>query len=630
MLAPVNSLKETTMGLETFRRRLAAAAALLVCATAGLAFGVPSGAAGFGLQQQSGSERGVSDLAIEVSDSADPVQPGKSFHYNIRIRNLGPGEATGVHLVDELPQSFELVSSSGAKSCGRAAALSCDLNDVPHHGSLTVVLHVRATTPGLFWSTATASSTTEDPSSDNNSARESTQVVGSPPDQPRSHLNVVERVVNDNAGLAKSSDFALAVSGNSPSPAQFQGADGPGTALTLDAGQYAVSQETALGYWTTLSPDCQGTIAAGEVKTCVVTNDDLGPITLALTADRRSVATGASTGYTATLANPNSERVGVTGVNVRLADGFSYRGGSTSGAISTDPLVGMAAGSGPSLIWQGPVEVPGNGNASFHFAVTAPAAPGDYSAGARADVDVPFTITAAGDTARVTVVASKPLPSGGSVPGPGSSPSDPAKQSKTPSTAAAQVPAPVFRKNADVELVSGNVLIRLPGTTDFLPLGTGRQVPFGSELDATDGRVAVSTVDARGTLFHADFFEGRFLISQQLSSGITVLRLRGSDFGSCKAARSLAISDKKRKKKPKKTKPSHRVVRHLWGDGKGKFRTTGRFVAATVHGTTWLTEDRCDGSRVFVREGVVDVRDLVRHRTIRLGAGKGYLARPRR
>lgn len=630
MLAPLNSLKETTVGPETFRRRPVAAAALLVSATAGLAFGVQSGAAGWGLQQQSGSERGVADLAIEVSDSADPVQPGKSFHYNVRIRNLGPGDATGVHLVDELPESFELVSSSGAKSCGRAAAVSCDLNDVPHHGSLTVVLHVRATTPGLFWNTATASSTTEDPSSDNNSARESTQVLGSSPDQPGSQLNVVERVVNDNAGLAKSSDFALAVSGNSPSPAQFQGADAPGTGVMLAAGPYAVSQETALGYWTTLSPDCRGTIPAAEVKTCVVTNDDLGPITLALTADSRSVAPGASSGYTATLRNPNSEPVRVTGVNVRLADGFSYRGGSTSGAISTDPLVDTAAGSGPSLIWQGPVEVPGNGNASFHFAVTAPAAPGDYSAGALANVDVPFTITAAGDTAPVTVVASTPPPSGGSAPGPGSSPSDPAKQSKTPSIAAAQVPAPDFRKNADIEPVSGDVFFRLPGTTDFLPLGTGMQVPFGSELDATDGRVAVSTVDANGTLFHADFFEGRFLISHQLSNGLTVLRLRGNDFGSCKAARSLAASDKKRKKKPKKAKRSHKVVRHLWGDGKGKFRTTGRYVAATVHGTTWLTEDRCDGSRAFVRKGVVDVRDLVRHRTIRLGAGQSYVARPRR
>ena len=28
--------------------------------------------------------------------------------------------------------------------------------------------------------------------------------------------------------------------------------------------------------------------------------------------------------------------------------------------------------------------------------------------------------------------------------------------------------------------------------------------------------------------------------------------------------------------------------RKLWGDGKGKFRTKGRYAAATVRGTRWL------------------------------------------
>ena len=90
----------------------------------------------------------------------------------------------------------------------------------------------------------------------------------------------------------------------------------------------------------------------------------------------------------------------------------------------------------------------------------------------------------------------------------------------------------------------------------------------------------------------------------------------------------MAKKAKSKPKKAKKVKRSKKVVRHLWGSGKGKFRTKGRFIAATVHGTTWLTEDRCDGSRAFVQEGVVDVRDLVKHKTIQLGAGQSYVARP--
>ena len=34
-------------------------------------------------------------------------------------------------------------------------------------------------------------------------------------------------------------------------------------------------------------------------------------------------------------------------------------------------------------------------------------------------------------------------------------------------------------------------------------------------------------------------------------------------------------------------------TRKLWGDGKGKFRTKGRYSAATVRGTKWLVQDTC-------------------------------------
>ena len=51
-------------------------------------------------------------------------------------------------------------------------------------------------------------------------------------------------------------------------------------------------------------------------------------------------------------------------------------------------------------------------------------------------------------------------------------------------------------------------------------------------------------------------------------------------------------------------------VRRLWGDGKGSFRTSGRYSAATVRGTRWLTEDRCDGTITRVVRGEVRVDDF--------------------
>jgi ferric-dicitrate binding protein FerR (iron transport regulator) len=67
--------------------------------------------------------------------------------------------------------------------------------------------------------------------------------------------------------------------------------------------------------------------------------------------------------------------------------------------------------------------------------------------------------------------------------------------------------------------------------------------------------------------------------------------------------------------------------RRLWGNGHGRFRTRGRHGTATVRGTHWLTEDRCDGTLIRVKRGLVEVRDLERRRTAMVGAGEQYFAR---
>jgi ferric-dicitrate binding protein FerR (iron transport regulator) len=58
--------------------------------------------------------------------------------------------------------------------------------------------------------------------------------------------------------------------------------------------------------------------------------------------------------------------------------------------------------------------------------------------------------------------------------------------------------------------------------------------------------------------------------------------------------------------------------------GRGKFQTEGRYGAATVRGTIWLTEDFCDGTLVRVTRGVVTVEDLVTHATVTVTAGQRY------
>ena len=71
-------------------------------------------------------------------------------------------------------------------------------------------------------------------------------------------------------------------------------------------------------------------------------------------------------------------------------------------------------------------------------------------------------------------------------------------------------------------------------------------------------------------------------------------------------------------------------TRKLWGKGKGAFRTSGKYSAATVRGTTWLVQDTCTSTLTRVTEGVVTVRDNVKKKNVVVRAGKRYTAKPKR
>ena len=113
----------------------------------------------------------------------------------------------------------------------------------------------------------------------------------------------------------------------------------------------------------------------------------------------------------------------------------------------------------------------------------------------------------------------------------------------------------------------------------------------------------------------AVFYDGLFKISY--AGGVTNLTL-SEPLAACPKQGRAASAAKKAKS------------RKLWGKGKGAFRTTGKYSAATVRGTTWLVQDDCTGTLTRVKVGVVAVRDNVKKRTYLVRAGKSYLAKPRR
>ena len=175
---------------------------------------------------------------------------------------------------------------------------------------------------------------------------------------------------------------------------------------------------------------------------------------------------------------------------------------------------------------------------------------------------------------------------------------------------------PVFHKSVGVKLVSGRVGIRRPGSKQDVDLTGSDVIPLGSTIDAEHGALMLSSVPRAGAAPQtAKFYEGVFKVTQ--TGGITQLTL-AQPLASCRRAKGASAAAKK--------KPSKR---HLWGDGKGAFRTSGKYSSATVRGTKWLVQDSCAGTLTRVVRGSVKVRDNVRHKTITVAAGKSYLAKPR-
>jgi 6-phosphogluconolactonase (cycloisomerase 2 family) len=166
--------------------------------------------------------------------------------------------------------------------------------------------------------------------------------------------------------------------------------------------------------------------------------------------------------------------------------------------------------------------------------------------------------------------------------------------------------------------VRGQIRVRLPGEDAFQPLQTLEELPLGSTIDTRRGRVELTTVrDRRRTrLQDGVFYGGLFKVRQRRRDRyVTELLLRGRL--SCPRAQSASVVE---------ARASRSRRRRLWGRGRGRFRSRGRYSSATVRGTIWLVEDRCDSTLTAVRRGRVAVRDFVRDRTVVLRRGDRYLA----
>jgi CSLREA domain-containing protein len=171
-----------------------------------------------------------------------------------------------------------------------------------------------------------------------------------------------------------------------------------------------------------------------------------------------------------------------------------------------------------------------------------------------------------------------------------------------------QLSPPVAGETVNVSESRGRVRIKLPGSDEFFELEDAQQVPVGSTFDTSKGRVNLIAAGQQRSWF----YRGVFRLGQGKGrKPLSTLTLTGSL--ACGKSANIAAKRKRR----------------LWGDGKGRFRTKGKHSAATVVGTKWLVEDRCNGTLTKVVKGKVRVRDFRARRTVTVRAGKQYFARAR-
>ena len=157
----------------------------------------------------------------------------------------------------------------------------------------------------------------------------------------------------------------------------------------------------------------------------------------------------------------------------------------------------------------------------------------------------------------------------------------------TPADAAKKPVKPRLGHTVVVHATDGKVTVRKPGERGSLKL-TRKPVaiPMRSTVDTTHGKVSLASARKGGGTQSGTFSRGAFQVTQQKSDGLTDLTLTGGDFSICKAAHKAGTG----------LSAAANRRRRLFGSAHGHFRTRGRNSSATIRGTEWLTEDRCNGT----------------------------------
>jgi uncharacterized repeat protein (TIGR01451 family) len=179
------------------------------------------------------------DVSVSVQAPATSTT-GSSLTYSIQVQNMGPNPAQGINLTFILPESVIFNSAQTTQgSCSGSGVSYCDLGTLASGSSTTVTVAVTPTLAGSLVLTASVSTVSFDPVSNNNQASGSTTVTGS----AFSPVPTVTQLV-PNMVQAGSGSLVVTLGFNSASTVSWNGQALPTTLLST--GQLTANVDASL------------------------------------------------------------------------------------------------------------------------------------------------------------------------------------------------------------------------------------------------------------------------------------------------------------------------------------------------------------------------------------------------
>jgi uncharacterized repeat protein (TIGR01451 family) len=124
-------------------------------------------------------ERAGVSLSLMKTDSADPVRPGAPFTYTLTVTNAGTTMASGVVLVDVIPEQLEILGTAwtGRECTQVAREVRCYADTLEPGAIATLTLAVSASGSALITNTASVTSSGVELTPADNVATEQTMVL---------------------------------------------------------------------------------------------------------------------------------------------------------------------------------------------------------------------------------------------------------------------------------------------------------------------------------------------------------------------------------------------------------------------------------------------------------------------